>query len=115
MKTSHIIIFVFFCFSMQGFAQKIQFKKTKYNFGSVTEGDTVLMNYELRNVGESSLIIYNYEVECNCTFMEKVITAIEPGESYTIKILFDTHEKYGRQERSVIIISNAENSPSKLK
>ncbi|MGZ4033587.1 MAG: DUF1573 domain-containing protein [Bacteroidia bacterium] len=98
--------------SIKSFSQEIKFKETKYNFGFVHEGDTVKINYELKNVGDSPLLITDYQVECGCTRMEKVEYAIEPGETYVIKVSFDTHEKYDRQDRTVSIISNAKNSPT---
>ncbi len=96
-------------------AQEIKFKETKHNFGFVHEGDTVKLSYELKNVGDKALIISNYEVECGCTVMERVTKSIEPDETYIIKVTFDTHQKYDRQDRIVKIISNAKNSPTELR
>ncbi len=96
-------------------AQEIKFKETKQNFGFVHEGDTVRLSYELKNVGDKALIISNYEVECGCTVMERVTKSIEPGETNIIKVTFDTHQKYDRQDRIVKIISNAKNSPTELR
>lgn len=97
------------------FAQEIICKNPVYKFGFVTEGDTVSISYELKNSGDKPLIISNYEVECGCTTMESVYTAIEAGESFTVRVKFDTHEKYDRQDRTVTIISNAKNSPTVLR
>jgi hypothetical protein len=94
-----------------GFSQEIQCKDALFKFGFVTEGDTVSISYELKNVGDKPLIISDCEVECGCTTMEKVFLPINPGESYTIKVKFDTHDKYDRQDRTVTILSNAKNSP----
>ncbi|MBA3972467.1 MAG: DUF1573 domain-containing protein [Bacteroidetes bacterium] len=110
------IIFTFFLLiSARLFSQVIEFKETKKNFGFVHEGDTVKLEYELRNIGDKPLVITNYEVECGCTTVEKVMEPIFPGKSYIIRVTFDTHEKYDRQDRSVKLISNAENSPSELR
>ncbi len=92
------------------FSQEITCTNPICKFGFVTEGDTLLFSYELKNTGDKSLIISNYEVECGCTTMEQVNNAIEPGESYIVKVKFDTHEKYDRQDRTVKLISNAKNS-----
>ena len=98
-----------------GFSQEVKCKNPNYKFGFVTEGDTVSISYELKNSGDKPLIISNYEVECGCTVMEKVYSAIEAGGTYTIKVKFDTHDKYDRQDRTITIISNAKNSPTKLR
>lgn len=110
-----IFAFIFIFTSAQLFSQVIEFKETKKNFGFVHEGDTVVIEYELKNIGDKQLVITNYEVECNCTSVEKVMKPIFPGESYILKVTFDTHEKYDRQDRTVKIISNADNNPSELR
>jgi ribosomal protein L19 len=115
MSLRNYILTTFILITFNCFSQEIKFKETKYNFGFVHEGDTVRINYELKNVGDKSLLITDYQVECGCTVMEKVYQAIEPGETYTIKVSFDTHEKYDRQDRTVTIISNAKNSPTVIR
>jgi uncharacterized membrane protein len=97
------------------FAQELKVKNNKYNFGFVTEGDTVLISYEIKNVGDLPLYIINYEVECGCTVLEKPLSAIEPGETYLLKVTFDTHNKYDRQDRTIKLITNAQNSPTELR
>ncbi len=108
--------FLLSCFyACQLHAQEIKFKETKHNFGFVHEGDTVKLSYQFKNVGDKPLIVSDYDVECGCTVMEKVTAPIQPGESYTIKVTFDTHQKYDRQDRTIKIISNAINSPTELR
>ncbi|HEY0029790.1 MAG TPA: DUF1573 domain-containing protein [Bacteroidia bacterium] len=110
-----IAFLVFLCIAAKSFSQEIKFKETKLSFGFVHEGDTVKLEYELKNIGDQPLVITNYEVECNCTTVEKVMKPIGPGESYILKVSFDTHEKYDRQDRTIKIISNAKNNPSELR
>jgi hypothetical protein len=97
------------------FSQEIKFKKYNYNFGFVHEGDTVRIDYELKNTGNKPLLIKDYKVECGCTIMEQVYQAIEAGETYIIKVTFDTHQKYDRQDRTVDIISNAKNGNTRIR
>ncbi|MDF2438908.1 MAG: hypothetical protein K0Q95_3284 [Bacteroidota bacterium] len=111
----YIIFSILISLSVSSFSQQIQFKKLKQNFGFVHEGDTVKLSYELKNTGNKSLVITDYEVECGCTVMQKPSAPIEPGNSYTLEVTFDTHEKYDRQDRTIKVISNAINSPSVLR
>lgn len=111
----HALIIVFAGIVNSIFSQEVVCKDPICKFGFVTEGDTVSISYELKNNGDKPLIISNYEVECGCTTMEKIYTAIEAGESFTVRVKFDTHEKYDRQDRTVTIISNAINSPTVLR
>jgi hypothetical protein len=114
MKTIGLTIILFLSIGLIH-SQEIKFKSTKFNFGFVTEGDTVQIQYELKNVGNLPLVISNYEVECGCTVVEKPLSAIEPGESYVLKVTFDTHHKYDRQDRSIKLFSNAKESPHELR
>jgi len=115
MSARNIIFFFFIFIATATFAQEIKIKNSKYNFGFVTEGDTVNISYEIKNVGDSPLYIIDYEVECGCTVMEKPISAIEPGETYILKVTFDTHNKYDRQDRTIKLITNAQNTPVLLR
>src|ERR1043165_213581 len=111
----NIITCTLLLFAFAAPAQEIKVKEGKKNFGFVHEGDTVKLEYELKNTGNASLIISNTEVECGCTVVEKVYRSIEPGETYIMKVTFDTHEKYDRQDRVIKVISNAKNSPVELR
>jgi hypothetical protein len=97
------------------FSQEIYFSGDKYNFGFVHEGEIVTMLYDFKNTGTEPLIISDYKVECSCTVMEKPSKPIMPGEKSVLKITFDTHEKYDRQDRTVEVISNAKKSPTILR
>ncbi len=97
------------------FSQEIKVRDPKQNFGFVHEGDTVKLSYMIKNTGKLPLVISSYDVECGCTVMEKVEMPIAPGESYNIKVTFDTHQKYDRQDRIVKVVSNAVNSPTELR
>jgi hypothetical protein len=89
----------------------MEFRKVKQNFGFAHEGDTVQILYELKNTGDNPLVITDYVVECGCTKLHKPVDPIRPGESYSLLVTFDTHNKYDRQDRTVKVISNAVNSP----
>jgi hypothetical protein len=112
------IIFFFlllFLVSIRGTAQQVEFRSEKKNFGFVHEGDTVKLDYSLKNTGNQPLIISDYEVECGCTAMQKPSAPIMPGEEYVLRVTFDTNQKYDRQDRTIKVISNATNSPSILR
>ncbi len=115
MNKKLVFIIFLFCCALRGFSQKMEFKAPKYNFGFVHEGDTVRISYEFKNTGSKSLKITDYTVGCGCTVMETPADSINPGEISVIKVRFDTHEKYDRQDRTVTIISNAINSPTTIR
>lgn len=115
MKKITVCLFFLFTFFLSGISQEIKIKKSTYKFGFVTEGDTVHITYEIKNIGNAPLVISNYEVECGCTVVEKPMVAIEVGETYLLKVTFDSHNKYDRQDRTIKLVSNAINAPTILR
>jgi hypothetical protein len=93
----------------------IKFKDTKYNFGFVKQGKVVKIEYYFENTGKAPLLISNIETTCGCTVADFPHYPIKPGDSGTILLTFNTKEKYDRQDRTVQVISNASNSPTKLR
>jgi len=93
----------------------IKFKDSNYNFGFVRQGRVIKIEYYFENTGKDPLIISNIEVSCGCTIADFPHHPIKHGESGMILITFDTKEKYDRQDRIVEVISNASNSPTKLR
>ena len=93
----------------------LKVKHPKYNFGFVKQGKVVKIEYFFENTGKAPLVILTIELTCGCTIADFPHYLIKPGESGTILLTFNTKEKYDRQDRTVDVISNAENSPTKLR
>lgn len=104
-----IFIFLFSSSVLQAQA-KIKFTETKKDLGKVMKGDVVSADYEFTNEGNQPLIITNFEVECSCTTVDFPKQPIAPGQSSKLTVKFDTKSAYDRQDRKVVIISNAKNS-----
>lgn len=92
----------------------IAFKETKYNFGSVKLGKVVKIEYYFENTGKTPLLISTIETTCGCTVADFPHYPIKPGDFGMILLTFNTKEKYDKQDRTVEVISNASNSPTKL-
>lgn len=109
-----LILFVILVVNTPASAQaKIKFtSETKKDFGKVKKGDIVSAEYEFVNEGDQPLIITNYEVECSCTTADFPKQPIAPGQAGKVTVKFDTKSAYDRQDRKVVLISNAKNSAS---
>lgn len=94
---------------------KIKFEDAKKNFGFVTKGEIVSIEYNFTNEGTAPLIITESKVECSCTSVEFPKQPIAPKQIGKIIVKFDTKTVYDRQDRIVEIISNASNSPAKIR
>lgn len=85
----------------------ITFIEPTYNFGAITQGETVAYNYKFTNTGKGPLIITNAEATCGCTVPEIPKEPILPGQEGEIKVVFNSDGKIGMQDKVITITSNA--------
>jgi phage tail tube protein FII len=93
---------------------QITFEKTKFDFGTVTEGDKVEHTFAFKNTGTEPLILSNVQTTCGCTVPQWPKEPIMPGQSGEIKATFNTTGKGGQQNKVVTIISNAKEGNSQV-
>jgi hypothetical protein len=88
----------------------ITFEKKSYDFGDIVQGDRVEHVFTFSNTGTAPLIITNVEVTCGCTTPKGwARDPILPGEKGELIVSFSSAGKIGRQNKPVIVISNAVN------
>jgi hypothetical protein len=109
--------FAAMCFiSCSTFAQpKMTLIEQKHHFGSVKRGEMLAHDFEFRNDGNAPLIINSAEVACSCTTVEFPKQPVAPGQTSLVKVKFNTKTVYGRQDRTVDILSNDPHSPSRVR
>ena len=89
----------------------LKFDFDTYDFGEVTDGEIVEVDYNFKNTGESNLIIYDASASCGCTVPEyPKDKEIKPGESGVIKARFDSSGQIGKQVKSITLTTNTKNS-----
>jgi hypothetical protein len=108
-------VFLFVLSGLTSFAQGLKFDDTKYNFGFVHEGELLVHEYKFENTGTQPVIISDAKVQCSCTKVEYPKQLIKPGEKGTIKVSFDTTNKMDRQDRTVLLVTNAQDEPYELR
>ena len=85
----------------------INFDFDTYDFGEVSEGEIVEVDYTFKNTGKSNLIIYDASASCGCTVPQYPKNEnIKPGDKGTIKVMFDTANKPGKQIKTVTLSTN---------
>jgi len=113
-KTGLSLFLIFFSFL--AFSQaSLKFTESKKSFGTVKQGEVVVLEYEFTNTGKSPLIINETQVECSCTTVEFPKQPIAPAQSGKIVVRFDTKTTWDLQDRVVKIYSNAKGSPDKIR
>lgn len=117
MKT-RLFIFVVLIVALSAFRPAVgpvmTFDDVKHNFGFIRQGETVSHEYIFTNTGDAPLIISECEVTCECTKAEFPKEPIAPKATGKIKITFDSKSAMDRQDRDVIVKSNATNSPTTI-
>jgi uncharacterized protein DUF1573 len=92
----------------------IEFDKTEFNFGKVTEGEIVKGTFVVSNKGETDLLILDAKASCGCTVPEWPKKPIKPGESADIKFEFNTKGKKGNQTKTITLQTNTEKITERL-
>lgn len=86
----------------------IQYEETKFDFGTIKEGDVVKHAFRFRNTGSNPLMISRTDVSCGCTTPTFSKEPIQPGGEGEIMVQFDSKNKKGHQEKNVLVHSNAQ-------
>lgn len=83
------------------------FTKKTHEFGTIIMGDKVEHSFTFTNNGKIPLIVSDASATCGCTVPEIPSAPIAPGETGSIKVVFDSTGKIGSQTKDITIHSNA--------
>ena len=116
-KLQRIIVGAFFILSslICNSQARIKFEQKTQNFGKTKPGHVLEFDYVFSNNGDKPLIVRNIEVSCSCTKFVFPKRPIATQEKDTIRVTFDTNHKIGYQDRILLVYTNAENSPTKIR
>lgn len=84
---------------------------TSFDFGNIFRGASVQRKIELKNTGDSTLILGRVEASCGCTGAIVTSDHIAPGATGTLEITFNSRNFSGLVSKTVTINSNAPESP----
>jgi len=86
---------------------KIVFDKEIHNFGTLKDGEIVSYSFTFRNTGGSPFIITKVEKTCGCIDFKFNSSAIQPGETSSIELIFNTDGEWGNQIKGVTVETSA--------
>ncbi|MGM0464356.1 MAG: DUF1573 domain-containing protein [Bacteroidota bacterium] len=96
-------------------APVFELETTRYDFGEINQREKADIEFKFKNSGKSDLIIRKVRSSCGCTTVTPANTTIKPGESSTIKAVFDAGVRKGKQHKVITVITNdPENSQVSL-
>ena len=84
----------------------VQLIDSAFDFGTLTQGETVEYNYRFKNTGTNPLIIFKAEATCGCTIPEKPEKPLMPGETGVIKVVFNREKKKDHQSKDITVTAN---------
>ncbi|MBL9002310.1 MAG: DUF1573 domain-containing protein [Phycisphaerae bacterium] len=91
-------------------APRIEFNETTHEFGVISDEKEVSTEFKFTNKGKSKLIIADVKGSCGCTVPNLEKKEYEPGESGQIRVIYNPHNRRGKQHTNVTVNSN---DPSK--
>lgn len=89
-------------------------EKGIYDFGALTEGDTVEHSFAFTNTGAFPLIINNITASCGCTTPEWPREPVAPGGTASIRVRFNSRGKIGQQNKTITVFANTDPSMTDL-
>lgn len=92
----------------------IYFPEIQHDFGNVKEGEVVHYTFIFQNKGTLPLEIKDIRTSCGCTAAVVSEKNLQPGQSGSIKIDFDSKNKEGKLSRTISVSSNDLNEPYKV-
>ncbi|MGE0479127.1 MAG: DUF1573 domain-containing protein [Phycisphaerae bacterium] len=84
---------------------KLEISETVWNFGEVWAGAELDKEIQLKNVGQAPLNLA-VRTSCGCTQAKKPKDVLQPGESDTMKISYNSKKRPGKANQTVTINTN---------
>jgi hypothetical protein len=85
---------------------QMEFEEVDWNFGEITQGESVEYAFKFTNTGSDPLIITSAKGSCGCTVPVWPREPVAPGESGVIDVKFNSKGKKGKQNKRVTLITN---------
>lgn len=88
-----------------------RFDESVYDFGSMKQNASVEHDFVFTNAGKSDLIIRKVTSSCGCTAVQPKDNVIKPGTSSSVKAIFSSGNRSGKQSKAITIITNDPKQP----
>ncbi|MBI5726590.1 MAG: DUF1573 domain-containing protein, partial [Ignavibacteriales bacterium] len=88
--------------------------ESQHDFGVIQEGKIVDYTFAFKNSGKKDLEIKDIRTSCGCTAALVSQKLLKPGEAGTLKIEFDSSNRFGRMSRTISVTTNETEAPVKV-
>lgn len=93
---------------------EITFEKDVHDFETLKQHGDATTEFVFKNTGNEPLIVSNAKGSCGCTVPEWPREPIQPGQSSSIKVKYDS-KRLGPINKSVTITSNGSEQPKVIR
>jgi hypothetical protein len=90
---------------------KLQFEKQVYDFGALSEVETVAGTFKFKNVGDAVLKIEPPKPSCGCTVASLKPDTLQPGESGELAFTLNLGHSKAKLEKHISVTSNDQGTP----
>jgi hypothetical protein len=91
---------------------KLECDQTVYDFGTVNGEKAVSHTFQIRNAGNSELVIRKIHAPCRCTSFLLSNKTLPPGEMFSIPLTVSLGGRKGLQEKGVFLETNDPATPA---
>ena len=91
---------------------RIEFDSQEYNFGKALEGTVLKHDFVFTNTGDAVLEITGVHPSCGCTTAGDWSRQVEPGNTGTIPVQFNSGRFNGTIWKTVTVVSNDKQHPT---
>lgn len=95
-------------------APRLTFNGILHDFGTVKKGDVLTVEFPFANTGGSELNIRKTKANCGCTVSNPGKNNLQPGESSSLTVKFNTAGREGTQQKTVTVFSNDPLNPTQV-
>ena len=88
----------------------IEFSYLDVDFGTIEQGEEIMVAFDFKNTGDAPLIIYKVEPSCGCTVSQYPRSPVNPGEKAQIKLIFSSAGYSGYQIKTAKVFTNTKDS-----
>jgi hypothetical protein len=93
---------------------RILFDEPSFDFGSIYPGKVISHNFKFKNIGKRPLVISDCRSTCGCTVPEWPKSAIAPGDTASIRVVFNSDGKIDYQSKPVFVYANTFPAENKI-
>jgi hypothetical protein len=114
-RISLTLLAVGFCHvANAGGIPKIQFEQTVYDFGKISEGESVSGSFKFRNTGDGMLKVEQPSTSCGCTIAALKKDSLSPGETAELAFTLTLRGLKGALSKTIRLPSNDPQKPASV-